>query len=68
MFWYSALKFIVAFIAISSLLLLVSGIISSVVNPQIVLNEEGQAIEKGRNSRMWLGLITSIFWSLFFVL
>ena len=62
------LKFIIAFIAIASLLLFITGIISSIVNPNIVLDSEGKAIEKGRNSRIWLGLITSVFWALFLAL
>lgn len=59
------LKFITAFIAIASLLLFITGIITAIINPNIVLNDEGKAIEKGRNSRIWLGFITSIFWALF---
>lgn len=58
------LKFIFAFAAISSLLLFVVSIISLVTNPQLVTDEEGKVYEKNRNVRVWLGLITSIFWAL----
>ena len=63
--WAFILKFLITFIAIASSLLFVTGIISSVTNPQIVLDKEGKAVEKGRNSRIWLGLIASIFWAIF---
>ena len=62
------LKFITAFIAIASLLLFITGIITAIVNPNIVLDDERKAVEKGRNSRIWFGLITSIFWALFLTL
>lgn len=61
-------KFIVSVIAIISLLLLVSSTISSIVNPQIITAEDGQVREKNANFRIWMGLITSLFWSLVIVL
>ena len=60
----SILKFIFAFIGLSSSLLLVSLIISSIINPQIELDKDGHAVDKNRNARLWLGLITSFFWAL----
>ena len=63
--WMFLLKFTVAFIAIVSLLLLVTGIIAAVNNPQMTLDENGVPVERGRNVRIWLGLITSIFWAIF---
>lgn len=59
------LKFTVSFIAIVSLLLFVTGIISAINNPQISIDEKGVPVERGRNVRIWLGLITSIFWAIF---
>lgn len=64
MFWVGLIKFIVSFIAIVSTILFITGIISSIVNPQIKLDENGKAIEEGRNARIWLALISSIFWAL----
>lgn len=62
------LKFIVAFIAIVSLLLLITGIISAINNPQMAMAEDGKVIEKGRNARIWFGLVTSIFWAILIAL
>ena len=58
------LKFFLSFIAIASLLLLITGIISAINNPQIELDSDGKVVEKGRNARIWFGVITSISWAL----
>jgi hypothetical protein len=58
------LKFIFAFLGISSTLLFVAAMISAVNNPQIVLDDKGNAVEKNRNMRVWLGLLTALFWAL----
>ena len=62
--WMFLLRFVVAFVAIASLLLLIASIISAINNPQIDVID-GKVQEKGRNTRIWLGLITSVFWALF---
>ena len=68
MLWLAIIKFVVAFVAIATSLLFVTGIISAIVNPQIKLDENGKAVESGRNARVWLGLITSIFWAILIAL
>lgn len=67
-FLLGLLKFVVVFIAIASSLLFLSSVISSIINPQIVLDEDGNAIDKNRNFRIWMGIILSVFWSIFSLL
>ena len=67
-FLLGLLKFVVVFIAIASSLLFLSSVISSIINPQIVLDENGNAIDKNRNFRIWMGIILSVFWSIFSLL
>ena len=68
MAWVLLLKFIVAFVAIASTLLFISSVISAIVNPQIELDKDGHAIDTTRNSRIWFGLIMSLFWAIMFIL
>lgn len=67
-FLLGLLKFVVVFIAIASSLLFLSSVISSIINPQIVLDDDGNAIDKNRNFRIWMGIILSVFWSIFSLL
>lgn len=67
-FLLGLLKFVVVFIAIASSLLFLSSVISSIINPQIVLDEDGNAIDKNRNFRIWMGIILSVFWAIFSLL
>lgn len=67
-FLFGLLKFVVVFIAIASSLLFLSSVISSIINPQIVLDDDGNAIDKNRNFRIWMGIILSVFWSIFSLL
>lgn len=67
-FLFGLLKFVVVFIAIASSLLFLSSVISSIINPQIVLDEDGNAIDKNRNFRIWMGIILSVFWAIFSLL
>lgn len=67
-FLLGLLKFAVVFIAIASSLLFLSSVISSIINPQIVLDDDGNAIDKNRNFRIWMGIILSVFWSIFSLL
>lgn len=66
-FLHGLLKFVVAFVAIASLLLLIMSIIKAITNPDLVTTERGVE-EKGLNARLWYGLITSVCWALMFVL
>jgi len=66
-FLYGLLKFVVAFVAIASLLLLIMSTIKGLTNPELVSTEKG-VVEKGTNARLWFGLITSVFWALMTVL
>lgn len=58
------LKFIFSFIGIASTVLFVLACMTSIVNPQIKVTEEGKTEEKGTNTRYMLGLIMSIAWAL----
>lgn len=62
-FLYGLLKFIVAFIAIASTLLLIMSSIKALTNPELVNTERG-VVEKDTNARIWYGLVASIFWAL----
>ena len=66
-FLYGLLKFVVAFVAIASTLLLVMSSIKALTNPDFVTTERG-VIEKDTNARIWYGLVASIFWALVIVL
>ena len=59
------LKFVVVFIAVASSLLFATSVIKSIVNPQILISEDGQAYDGTRNTRVWLGIIMCVFWALF---
>lgn len=62
-FLYGLLKFIVAFIAIASTLLLIMSSIKALTNPELVNTERG-VVEKDTNARLWYGLTASVFWAL----
>ena len=66
-FLYGLLKFVVAFVAIASTLLLVMSSIKALTNPELVTTERG-VIEKDTNARIWYGLVASVFWALVIVL
>jgi hypothetical protein len=57
------IKFIAAFFAAFTSLVLTIQIINGVVNPQIVV-EDGKIIDKNNNSRLIYALIASIAWAL----
>lgn len=61
-------KFLIAFVAIASLLLWITNLIASITNPDLDLDENGKIKDNKLNRRVWLGFITSVFWALFFVL
>ena len=58
------LKFLFGAVGMFSTYLLAFNVIKSVINPQIGLNEKGEAIDKTANSRYFLSLISSICWAL----
>ena len=62
-FLYGLLKFVVAFVAIASTLLLTMSVIKALTNPELITTERG-VIEKDTNARLWYGLVASIFWAL----
>lgn len=66
-FLYGLLKFVVAFVAIASTLLLTMSVIKALTNPELITTERG-VIEKDTNARLWYGLVTSIFWALLIAL
>jgi hypothetical protein len=57
------LEFIFSFFAIAFTWVLVLNIIAAVANPQIVLDEKGNPIEKNDSARFWFALIISICWA-----
>ena len=58
------LKFIFAFCAISFTLLFITSVIGSITNPNIGVDDKGDVVDLNRNARIWIGIITSIFWAL----
>ena len=57
------LKFIFASVGMFMGLMLIMATISSIVNPQISM-EDNKIVEKGQNARIMMTLITSIAWAL----
>jgi hypothetical protein len=67
MFLIKLLEFIFSTVAIFFSWVLVMSIISSVINPQIII-EENKAIEKNNNARLIYALIIAICWALVIVI
>jgi hypothetical protein len=61
------LKFLFSTAAIFITWVLILNIISSIINPQIVL-ENGNAIEKNNNARFIFALIIAVCWAIVIVL
>ena len=61
------LEFICSSIAIFLTWILIMNIISSVINPQIIV-ENGIAIEKNNNARFWFALIIAILWAVVIII
>lgn len=55
-------KFIFSVLAIFFTWILIMNIVSSIINPQIVI-EEGKVIEKNNNARIWFAIIVAISWA-----
>lgn len=65
MAWFIGITtFLCAFIGAVTLGLFILSCISSVINPQIVVDEQGQVREKNHNSRLMFLFITSIMWAI----
>jgi hypothetical protein len=64
----AVISFLIAFFAFLTLLWLIMGIIASVTNPDFTFNEKGEAVDSRRNFRMWMAVITSVFWALLLTL
>lgn len=58
------LTFICAFIAIASTGIFILLCISSIVNPQLSVDDKGNVVEKHNNARIMYLLILSIAWAL----
>ena len=58
------ITFICAFIAISSTGLFVLLCLSSIINPQITVDEKGEVREKNNNARIMYLLISAIAWAI----
>ena len=58
------ITFICAFIAISSTGLFILLCISSIINPQISVDEKGEVREKNNNARIMYLLISAIAWAI----
>ena len=64
---FSILKFICAVIAFFLTWILILNIISSAINPQIII-ENGLPVEKNNNARLMFALIIAICWAFVIVL
>jgi hypothetical protein len=58
------ITFICAFLGAVTLGLFILSCISSITNPQLSVDKDGQVREKNNNSRLMFLLITSIMWAL----
>lgn len=58
------ITFICAFIAISSTGLFILLCMSSIINPQITVDEKGEVREKNNNARIMYLLISAIAWAI----
>ena len=64
MAWFlGILTFLCAFIGVTTLGLFILSCVSSVINPQITV-ENGEVKEKNYNSRLMLLLITAVAWAI----
>lgn len=61
------LKFLCSTVAIFITWILIMNIISSVINPQIVI-ENNEPIEKNNNARLLMALIIAICWGIVIIL
>lgn len=66
-FLLGLLKFLCSSVAIFLTWVLISNIISSVINPQFVV-ENGETIEKNNNARYMLALIIAVCWAIVIVI
>ena len=58
------LEFIFSFFAIVFTWFLILNIIISITNPQIVLDDNGNAKEKNDGARLWFAIIIAICWAI----
>ena len=58
------ITFFCAFLGAITLGLFILSCISSIINPQITVDENGQVREKNNNSRLIFLLVTSIMWAI----
>jgi len=58
------IEFIFSFIAIFFTWILVINIIVGITNPQIILDENGNAMEKNDKARFYLALIIAMSWAI----
>lgn len=58
------ITFICTFLGAVTLGLFILSCISSIINPQLSVDKDGQVREKNNNSRLMFLLITSIMWAL----
>ena len=58
------ITFICTFLGATTLGLFILSCISSIINPQLSVDKDGQVREKNNNSRLMFLLITSIMWAL----
>ena len=58
------ITFFCAFLGAITLGLFILSCISSIINPQITVDEDGQVREKNNNSRLIFLLVTSIMWAI----
>lgn len=58
------ITFFCAFLGAITLGLFILSCISSIINPQITVDENGQVREKNNNSRLIFLLIASIMWAI----
>lgn len=58
------LKFVFSFFAIVFTWVLILNIIIGVTNPQIVLDENGNPVEKNDKARLWFSIIIALCWAI----
>lgn len=58
------LEFISSFFAIVFTWILVLNIIATITSPQIVLDENGNPIEKNDKARFWFSIIIAFCWAI----
>lgn len=62
--WVVLLKFVFSAIGMFFTFALILAIITSIVNPKIQLNENGEPEEMGDKARILFAVITSIAWAI----